>query len=65
MTAYNYKTQEWMTGESGRLLLIEQVTETLNLLSSDNGHDYAIMVGRDRHEYYMEMETELSRLTAV
>lgn len=44
-TAYDYDAQEWVDGPAALDLLIRQTQETLDLLESPRGADYAAMTG--------------------
>lgn len=43
--AYDYTTQQWVTGERARVLNLEQYTKILAILRSDKGREYLWMQG--------------------
>lgn len=43
--AYDYQAQRWITGEPARQLLLKQQQETLDVLQSAAGADYARFTG--------------------
>jgi hypothetical protein len=45
LTAYDYRRQCWVEGEAARIELLRQHSETLDLLTSDNGREYLTFVG--------------------
>ena len=50
LVAYDYESQVWVTGSDAIPLLISQVRETLDLLESTRGEDFAAAAGQDRDE---------------
>lgn len=47
MQAFDYTTQQWVEGEAGRAVALQQARATLALLQSPAGVDYARFINRD------------------
>lgn len=63
MAAYDYETQSWITDPSEATAeLRRQTLDTIALLESPNGRDYASFVGRDYAEMLAEFKAGLAKL---
>lgn len=45
-TAYDYAKQMWVTGPEGAALLVQQLSEDLQLLDSPRGREYFLMIAK-------------------
>jgi hypothetical protein len=61
-TAYNYDTQQWVTGPGALALRIKQLEEELALFKSPRGEEYARCIGAYRENAIARIEMELAAL---
>lgn len=64
MHAYDYATQSWISGDAARRLLITQARQTLALIDSPRGAEYARSVGRCLSDMRTECIESLRELAA-
>ena len=62
MNAYDYQRQQWIEGEPARELLISQLRDEIELLSSVEGERYARMVNGTKDELLKRRQAELDEL---
>ena len=60
--AYDYDKQRWITGDAATAELRRQWEDTLELLRSARGEEYARFLGRDKAELVAEIEAGLASL---
>jgi hypothetical protein len=60
--AYDYDKQEWIEGDRAIALNRTYWTETLDMLKSARGEEYAKFVGRNRQEFIAEIKKGLNEL---
>ena len=60
--AYDYDKQRWITGDAATAELRRQWQDTLELLRSARGEEYARFLGRDLAEFIEEIEAGLAAL---
>ncbi len=46
MKAFNYQTQQWVSGKEAKALLLSQLNEELEMLQSDKGESYWLSIRR-------------------
>jgi hypothetical protein len=62
MNAYDYTRQQWVEGEEARQLLLSQAREDIELLTSDDGDEYAKLLNADRTELLNRRLADLASL---
>jgi hypothetical protein len=63
MNAYDYQRQQWIEGEPARELLISQLRDEIELLSSVEGERYARMVNGTKDDLLKRRQAELEELS--
>jgi hypothetical protein len=63
MNAYDYRRQQWIEGEPARELLISQLRDEIELLSSADGERYARMVNGTKYDLLKRRQAELKELS--
>lgn len=63
--AYDYETQQWVSGVQGAVLRRQQLQDELELLQGSKGAEYARFVNFDRSEAIRCAQLELNRLETV
>lgn len=64
MNAYDYTTQQWVTGDAARRLLISQAQQTLALVTGPRRSEYAHATGKDPDAVAQSMRQQLQELGA-
>jgi hypothetical protein len=62
MNAYDYQSQQWIEGEPARELLISQLRDEIELLSSAEGERYARMINGRKDDLLKRRQAELEEM---